>query len=124
MAFARPDPRSLQRRNHLVSDTSHRLQGNAALWLHNLVYVEASQNQTNESVELATLEWVPWSNNHRLLEPIGYIPTAESEENYFRQLASQAITMAARLKPISLHETELTPRSWMVTIPPRMKDDR
>lgn len=26
------------------------------------------------SVELATLEWVPWFNHHRLLEPIGYIP--------------------------------------------------
>ena len=30
--------------------------------------------KTKEAVELATLEWVSWFNNHRLLEPIGYIP--------------------------------------------------
>ena len=42
-----------------------------------------------ESLELATLEWVSWFNHHRLLEPIGYIPPAEAEENYYRQLASQ-----------------------------------
>ena len=42
-----------------------------------------------EAVELTTLEWVAWLN-HRLLEPIGYIPPAEAEANYYRQLASQA----------------------------------
>lgn len=46
--------------------------------------------KTKESVELATLEWVAWFNHHRLLEPIGYIPPAEAEANYYRQLASQA----------------------------------
>ena len=45
-----------------------------------------------ESVELATLEWVSWFNHHRLLGPIGYIPPAEAEANYYRQLASQATT--------------------------------
>ena len=40
--------------------------------------------KTKESVELATLEWVSWFNHHRLLEPIGYIPPAEAEENYCR----------------------------------------
>jgi hypothetical protein len=34
---------------------------------------------------LATLEWVSWFNNKRLLEPIGYIPPAEAEANYWRQ---------------------------------------
>jgi transposase InsO family protein len=47
--------------------------------------------KTGEAVELAHLEWVSWLNNHRLLEPIGYIPPAEAEANYQRQLASQAI---------------------------------
>jgi putative transposase len=51
--------------------------------------------KTKESVELATLEWVSWFNNHRLLEPIGYIPPAEAEANYYRQLASQASMVAA-----------------------------
>ncbi len=50
--------------------------------------------KTRESVELATLEWVSWFNHHRLLEPIGYIPPAEAEANYYRQLASQAETPA------------------------------
>jgi transposase InsO family protein len=46
--------------------------------------------KTREAVELATLEWVSWFNHSRLLEPIGYIPPAEAEANYYRQLASQA----------------------------------
>ena len=46
--------------------------------------------KTKESLELATLEWVSWFNHHRLLQPIGYIPPAEAEDNYYRQLASQA----------------------------------
>ena len=50
--------------------------------------------KTKESVELATLEWVSWFNHHRLLEPIGYIPPAEAEANYYRQLANQAAIVA------------------------------
>ncbi|ACH83658.1 Integrase catalytic region [Acidithiobacillus ferrooxidans ATCC 53993] len=45
--------------------------------------------RTREAVELATLEWVAWFNHVRLLEPIGYIPPAEAEANYYRQLAEQ-----------------------------------
>ena len=44
--------------------------------------------KTRESVELATLEWVSWFNHQRLLEPIGYIPPAEAEAQYYRQLAN------------------------------------
>lgn len=44
-----------------------------------------------EAVELATLEWVSWFNHHRLLEPIGYIPPAEAEANYYRNLNELAI---------------------------------
>lgn len=47
--------------------------------------------KTGESVELATLGWVSWFNHHRLLEPIGYIPPAEAEANYYRQLSRQAV---------------------------------
>ena len=36
-----------------------------------------------EAVEFATIEWVDWFNNRRLLEPIGFIPPAEAEERYF-----------------------------------------
>lgn len=41
-----------------------------------------------DEVELATLEWVWWFNHHRLLEPIGYVPPAEFEEQYYRSLES------------------------------------
>ena len=46
--------------------------------------------KTTEAVELATLEWVSWFNHHRLLAPIGYIPPAEAEANYYLQLAETA----------------------------------
>ena len=36
-----------------------------------------------EAVEYATLEWVDWVNHRRLLEPIGNIPPAEAEEQYY-----------------------------------------
>ncbi len=35
-----------------------------------------------EAAEYATLEWVDWFNNRRLLEPIGNIPPAEAEQRY------------------------------------------
>ena len=41
--------------------------------------------KNRESVELATLEWVAWFSHHRLMEPLGYIPPAETETNYYRQ---------------------------------------
>ena len=42
--------------------------------------------RTFEAVEFATLEWVDWFNNRRLLEPIGNIPPAEAEERYYAML--------------------------------------
>ena len=36
-----------------------------------------------EAVEFATLEWVDWFNHRRILEPIGNIPPAEAEEQYY-----------------------------------------
>ena len=40
-----------------------------------------------EAVEFATLEWVDWFNHRRLLEPIGNIPPAEAEANYYAATA-------------------------------------
>jgi putative transposase len=45
-------------------------------------------------VELATLEWVAWYNNYRLMEPLGYIPPAKAEANDWRQQASHVTTVA------------------------------
>lgn len=44
-----------------------------------------------DAVEYATLEWVDWFNHRRLLEPIGNIPPAEAEANYFAALKENAI---------------------------------
>ncbi len=44
--------------------------------------------KTRQAVELATLEWVHWFNHDRLLMPIGGIPPAEAEANYWRQFAA------------------------------------
>ena len=44
-----------------------------------------------EGVEYATLEWVDWFNNRRLLEPIGDVPPAEYEMMYYRQLEESAM---------------------------------
>ena len=44
-----------------------------------------------EAVEYATLEWVDWFNNRRLLEPIGNIPPAEAEVNFYAALETDAM---------------------------------
>ena len=44
-----------------------------------------------EAVEFATLEWVDWFNRRRLLEPIGNIPPAEAEQNYYAAMDNLAM---------------------------------
>jgi hypothetical protein len=39
----------------------------------------------------ATLKWVDWFNNRRLLEPIGNIPPAEAEANYYAALETSSM---------------------------------
>ena len=39
-----------------------------------------------EAIEYATLEWVDWFNNRRLLEPIGNIPPVEVEQRFYAML--------------------------------------
>ena len=36
-----------------------------------------------DDVEIATLEWIDWFNNRRLLGPIGYVPPVEYEQAYY-----------------------------------------
>ena len=47
--------------------------------------------RTCDAVEFATLEWVEWFNNRRLLEPIGNIPPAEAEKHYYAMLDQTAM---------------------------------
>lgn len=46
--------------------------------------------QRREDVEWATLQWVDWINNRRLLESIGNIPPAEAEAAYYSQIPEYA----------------------------------
>ena len=53
-----------------------------------------------DDVELATLEWIDWFNNRRLLEPIGDIPPAEYEMLYWTEFNR---TDTVGLTELSLH---------------------
>ncbi len=44
-----------------------------------------------EAVEYATLEWVDWFNNRRLLEPIGNVPPVEYEMMYYERIDESAM---------------------------------
>ena len=46
-----------------------------------------------DAVEYATLEWVDWFNNRRILEPIGNITPAEAEQQFYA--AMDHVPMAA-----------------------------
>ncbi len=45
------------------------------------------------AVEMATLRWADWFNHHRLFGPIGHIPPAEAEANYYS--ANETLDMVA-----------------------------
>ena len=44
-----------------------------------------------EAVEYETLKWVDWFNHRRLLAPIGYIPPAEAEQQYYAKLDTEHV---------------------------------
>jgi transposase InsO family protein len=44
-----------------------------------------------EQVEFATLAWVDWFNNRRLLEPLGHIPPIEYERAYYDAATTRAV---------------------------------
>lgn len=60
-----------------------------ALYKAEVIYQEGTWKGL-EDVEYATLAWVAWYNSQRLMEPIGYIPPAEYEEQYHRVQADQS----------------------------------
>ena len=47
-----------------------------------------------DDVEYATLEWGAWFNTQRLLAPLGYVPPAEYEEQFYRQQVARAALVA------------------------------
>jgi len=62
------------------------------LYKAELIHQRASW-KSFEAVKMATLSWVDWFNNRRLLEPIGNIPPAEAEARYYA--IQETIPMAA-----------------------------
>jgi putative transposase len=58
--------------------------------INGLYKAEVIHRQTSwksiEAVELATLAWVDWFNNRRLLEPIGNIRPAEARQTTMQPL--------------------------------------
>lgn len=47
--------------------------------------------KTRSEVELATLAWVEWYNNRRLLERLGHIPPAEAEDAYYASTRNRVL---------------------------------
>jgi transposase InsO family protein len=47
-----------------------------------------------DDVEYATLEWVAWFNQQRLLEPLGYLPPAMFEEQFYRAQIAHVAAVA------------------------------
>lgn len=58
-----------------------------------------------------TLEWIDWFSNRRPLEPIGNIPPAEAEANYYAVLETEA--MAAGIMSINLQQTRSSSVQFM-----------
>jgi hypothetical protein len=56
-----------------------------------------------EAVEFATLEWVDWFNNRRLLEAPSATSAAEAEQRYHAMLEQPAMT--AKFKPNGLRQS-------------------
>jgi transposase InsO family protein len=66
-----------------------------AEWINGLYKAEVIHRRgpwrSFEAVEFATLTWVDWFNNRRLLEPIGNIPPAEAEARFYAMLGEQKL---------------------------------
>jgi hypothetical protein len=55
---------------------------------------------TTAAMEFETLAWVDWFNMRRLLEPIGYVPPAEYEAQYYQQAAVACQPTRSRRNPV------------------------
>ncbi len=80
-AFCRKRRRQLRQRTRRNDQRSLQGRGHPSTW--------AVANA--EAVEFATLEWVDRFNHRRILEPIGNIPPAEAEEQYYARLDAPAL---------------------------------
>ncbi|WP_376740765.1 IS3 family transposase [Enterobacter cloacae] len=56
--------------------------------LYKVEVINRKRRKTRAEVELATLTWVDWYNNRRLLERLGHIPPAEAEKVYYASIGN------------------------------------
>lgn len=54
-------------------------------WLRWIEVIRRRLWKSCEEGKLATLDWADWLNQRHLLGPIGNVPLAEGEANYYRQ---------------------------------------
>jgi transposase InsO family protein len=59
--------------------------------------------RTMEALKFATLEWVDWFNNRRLLEPIGTSRRLKPEERYYAKLENPAMCLTIGAMPRMVH---------------------
>ncbi|UAN16292.1 MULTISPECIES: IS3 family transposase [Enterobacter] len=59
------------------------------LYKAEVIHRQSWKNRTE--VELATLTWVEWYNNRRLLGRLGHIPPAEAEKAYYASIGEKAL---------------------------------
>ncbi|MCA7527253.1 IS3 family transposase [Escherichia coli] len=59
------------------------------LYKAEVIHRKSWKNRTE--VELATLTWVDWYNNRRLLERLGHTPPAEAEKAYYASIGNNAL---------------------------------
>ncbi len=66
--------------------------------------------RTVDDLELTTLSWVHWFNEHRLHSALGYLPPAEYEEHYYRRNTPRQQPLPGRTRP-PLNPGRFRPRS-------------
>jgi len=60
-----------------------------------------------EATELATLEWIAWFHQQRVIGSLDYIPPVEAEENYYRLRRVDEVLVIRLLKSNRLMEIVL-----------------
>lgn len=63
-----------------------------------------SSKHSRTEVEQATLTWVDWYNNRRLLERLGHMPPAEAEQAYY---ASPGVTSTGSIRFATIYPASL-----------------
>lgn len=78
-----------------VGDSYDNAQAESLIGLHKLECVRPEGPWHGvDDLELATLNWVHWFNEHRLHSALGYVSPVEFEQTYYRQNTSQQQTLS------------------------------